>query len=74
MADFELPADLGFNRGPIQDPASYARTAGAAAWLCLTGDEFAAMPGGMSYVQVEAAVEHSAQVVSDPREHLAERS
>jgi hypothetical protein len=66
MTTFELPKDLRFNRGPVADPDEYAKAAGVAGWLCLTGDVFAAMPGGMSYAQVEAAVAESAQVVSDP--------
>jgi hypothetical protein len=35
-------------------------------WLFIVGDEFASMPQGMSYEQVQHAVEHSARVVSDP--------
>lgn len=66
MATFELPQDLRFNRGLIADPAEFARSAEAAGWLCLTGDEFAAMPGGISYAQIEAAVNESVQIVSDP--------
>jgi hypothetical protein len=63
---FEVPADLTFNRGPISDPEAFAREAGAASWLYLCGDEFAAMDGGMSYAQVQAAVPESENIVSDP--------
>src|SRR5437763_1166391 len=70
MPGFELPADLTFNRGPIADPDAFARDAGAASWLYLCGDEFAAMEGGMSYAQVQAAVPASENVVSDPPRDL----
>jgi protein tyrosine phosphatase (PTP) superfamily phosphohydrolase (DUF442 family) len=66
MSDFAGPGDLSYNRGPIADPEAYARDAGAASWLFLCGEEFAAMEGGMSYASVEAAVPASANVVSDP--------
>jgi hypothetical protein len=80
MDSFELPDDLVFNRGPIADPEAFARDADAASWLFLCGDEFAAMDGGMSYAQVQAAVAQSENIVSDPprvldldlaREHMA---
>lgn len=66
MTGFRLPDDLRYNRGPIQDPDAYARKMGSASWLFLVGDEFASMPGGMSYAQVQQAVPRSARVVSDP--------
>jgi hypothetical protein len=66
VPDFETPSEMKFNRGPIQDPAAFARDAGAASWLYLCGEEFAAMDGGMSYGDVQAAVPQSANVVSDP--------
>jgi protein tyrosine phosphatase (PTP) superfamily phosphohydrolase (DUF442 family) len=66
MASFEVPADLTFNRGPIADPEAFARDAGAASWLFLCGEQFAAMEGGMSYAQVQAAVPESENIVSDP--------
>lgn len=66
MADFQGPSGLTFNRGLITDPAAFARDANAASWLFLCGDEFAAMEGGMSYTDVEAAVPMSANIVSDP--------
>jgi len=80
MASFEVPGDINFNRGPIADPEAFARDAGAASWLFLCGDEFAAMDGGMSYRQVQAAVPESENIVSDPprvldmdmaRQHMA---
>lgn len=66
MASFQLPAGLRFNRAPIQDPAAYLKDSGCSSWLYLIGDEFASMPGGMSYVQVREATPRSARVVSDP--------
>src|SRR5262249_30963653 len=66
MAEFERPADLSHNRGLIDDPQALARDAGAASWLFLCGDEFAATEGGMSYADVQAAVGESENIVSDP--------
>ena len=66
MPGFEAPTDLTFNRGPVADPEAFARETSAASWLFLCGEEFAAMDGGMSYADVEAAVPQSANVVSDP--------
>jgi hypothetical protein len=66
VADFESPTDLKFNTEPIADPEAFARDAGAASWLFLCGEEFAAMEGGMSYASVQAAVSESANIVSDP--------
>ncbi len=66
MADFQGPTGLTFNRGLIADPSAFARDANAASWLFLCGEEFAAMEGGMSYADVEAAVATSANIVSDP--------
>jgi hypothetical protein len=77
---FEVPADLTFNRRPIADPAAFAHDAGAASWLFLCGEEFAAMDGGISYAQVQAAVPESENIISDPprvldialaRQHIA---
>jgi hypothetical protein len=70
MGDFDGPAGLSFNRGLIADPQAFAREAGAASWLFLCGEEFAAMEGGMSYASVQAAVPRSANVVSDPPQVL----
>ena len=66
MADFRSPPDITNNQGLIADPEAFARDAGAASWLFLCGEEFAAMEGGMSYADVRAAVPESANVVSDP--------
>jgi hypothetical protein len=66
MGDFSAPSDLVYNRDRIADPEGFAREAGAASWLYLCGEEFAAMEGGMSYESVRAAVPESANVVSDP--------
>ena len=66
MAKFELSQELSFNREKIGDPERYARERGCSSWLYLCGEEFAGMEGGMSYSQVEAAVPHSARVVTDP--------
>ena len=80
MDEFALPDDLAFNRGRIADPQAFADDHGAASWLFLCGDDFAAMEGGMSYAQVQVAVPQSENIVSDPpvplavdflREHLA---
>jgi hypothetical protein len=70
VAGFESPEDLTFNRGLVDDPEAFARDAGAASWLFLCGEEFAAMEGGMSYASVQAAVTESANVVSDPPQVL----
>lgn len=66
MAEFRLPADLSYNRGLVADPAALARERAAASWLFLVGDEFASMPGGISYAQVQDAVPRTARVISDP--------
>ena len=66
MSDFEVPADITFNRGAVTDPDAFARDFGAASWLFLCGDEFAAMDGGLSYAQVQAAVPVSENIISDP--------
>jgi hypothetical protein len=70
MGDFETPARLRFNRGPVADPEAFARDANAASWLYLCGEAFAAMEGGMSYADVQAAVGESANIVSDPPQVL----
>jgi hypothetical protein len=63
---FEGPMDIEHNRGLIADPAAFAQVAGAASWLYLCGEEFAAMEGGMSYADVQAAVPESVNIVADP--------
>jgi len=42
MPTFQLPTDLIFNRGPVEDASAYAEERGVASWLFLVGDEFAA--------------------------------
>jgi len=66
VPNFEVPGDLTFNRGPIVDPEAFARDAGAASWLFLCDEEFAAMDGGMSYAQVQSAVPKSENIIADP--------
>lgn len=63
---FSTPPDLIHNRGLIADPAAFAREAGAASWLYLCGEEFAAMDGGMSYADVQSAVPVSENLIADP--------
>ena len=66
MKKFELPGDLSFNKGLIQDPTIYIKEAGCKSWLYLVGQEFSKMPGGISYEQVQAATPDCMNVVSDP--------
>ena len=66
MAEFQSPTDLIHNRGLVADPVAFAKDAGAASWLYLCGEEFAAMEGGMSFADVQAAVHQSANLVADP--------
>jgi len=66
MKKFELPIDLSFNKGLIQDPTTYIKEVGCKSWLYLVGQEFAKMPGGISYEQVQAATPDCMNVVSDP--------
>ena len=66
VAELTELAALRHNRGLIADPGSFAREADAASWLYMCGEEFATMDGGMSYTDVQAAVDASANVVSDP--------
>jgi hypothetical protein len=66
VADLETLRDLKHNRGLVADAEGFARDANAASWLFLCGEEFATMPGGMSYSDVQAVVPQSANVVSDP--------
>ena len=68
---FALPKDLMFNTQKIAAPAEFARERNAASWLYLCGEEFAAMEGGMSYAQVQAAVPRSLNVISDPPRTLS---
>ncbi|MEO5581404.1 MAG: hypothetical protein ABIR66_01825 [Saprospiraceae bacterium] len=66
MKKFELPEDLVYNNGLIEDPATYLKESGCISWLCLVGEEFAKMDIGISYSQVQAATPYSVNVVSDP--------
>ena len=66
MTEFHSPTDLSFNRGLIADAAAFARDANAASWLYLCGEEFAAMEGGMSYAEVQAAVPDAENLIADP--------
>ena len=66
MSDLTELDNLRHNRGLIQDPQAFANDFGAASWLYLCGEEFASMDGGMSYADVQGAVDSSALVVSDP--------
>ncbi len=66
MKNFKLPEDLKYNRGLIEDPASYIQNAHCESWLFLVGTEFASMPGGISYDQVQEATPESINVISDP--------
>ena len=66
MSQFPGPTGLAHNRGLIADPAAFAKENGAASWLYLCGQEFAAMEGGMSYADVQAAVPESVNLIADP--------
>ena len=66
MADLDELSNLRHNRGLIGDPAAFAADFDAASWLFLCGDAFASMDGGMSFADVQSAVDHAAVVVSDP--------
>lgn len=63
---FESPTDLTHNHGLIADPAAFAQDAGAASWLYLCGEEFAATEGGMSFADVQSAVPDSVNLIADP--------
>jgi hypothetical protein len=67
VSEFLSPTDLRDNRGLIADPVAFAKEAGAASWLYLCGEEeFAAVEGGMSYADVQAAVPESPSLIADP--------
>ncbi|MGH3557872.1 MAG: hypothetical protein ACRDTK_10380 [Mycobacterium sp.] len=61
--DFE---ELIHNRGLISDPTAFAKEASAASWLYMCGEEFAAMEGGMSFADVQAAVPDAVNLIADP--------
>lgn len=73
-------AGLRHNRQPVSDPAAFARDADAESWLYLCGEAFAEMDGGMSYADVQGALDPTINIVSDPpttmdmdlaRQHIA---
>ena len=64
MAQFPGPDGLAHNRGLVADPAAFAKEHGAASWLYLNGEEFAAVEGGMSYADVQAAGASPADVLA----------
>jgi hypothetical protein len=66
MPVFESPTGLIHNRGLISDPAAFAKEADAASWLYLCGEEFAAVEGGMSFADVQAAVPDAVNLIADP--------
>jgi hypothetical protein len=66
VTTFQSPTDLVHNKELIGDPSAFALEARAASWLYLCGEEFAAMEGGMSYAEVQAAVPRSENLIADP--------
>ena len=70
MGNFKLPKDLKYNKGRIEHPETYLEGVGCDSWLCLVGEEFSKMEGGMSYLQVEEATPHCINIVSDPPREL----
>ncbi len=66
VAEFQSPTNLTHNRALIADPAAFASDAAAASWLYLCGEEFAAMDGGMSFAQIQSAVQESVNLIADP--------
>jgi hypothetical protein len=66
MADLSELDNFRHNRGLIEDPSAFAADFGAASWLFLCGEDFATIDGGMSFADVQAAVDTAAVVVSDP--------
>jgi hypothetical protein len=66
VSDFKSPTDLTHNRGLIADPEAFAEDVGAASWLYLCGEEFAASEGGMSFADVQRAVPESVNLIADP--------
>jgi len=69
VTEFAVPADLSWNQGPVTDPEGLVAERGAASWLFLCGTEFAA-EGGLSYEQVQQAIDTSVNVPSDPPRDL----
>ena len=66
MKHFKFPDDIKFNRGLVEDPATYLSQVGCKSWLYLVGEEFSKMQGGMSFDQVQAATPLAINIVSDP--------
>ena len=66
MTISESLSEFRFNRGFVTDPVALAKDANAESWLFLCGEEFAAMDEGISYADVQAAVDTSVNIVSDP--------
>ena len=66
MSSFQLPADLKYNKGFVNEPVAYLKDRGCKSWLYLVGEEFSTMENGMSYQQVQEATPDSINVVSDP--------
>jgi hypothetical protein len=66
MVHMPSPVDLVHNRELIVDPKAFAQQASAASWLYLCGEEFAAMEGGMSFDDVQAAVSEAENLIADP--------
>ena len=66
MVDMQSPVDLVHNRELIIDPKTFAQRASAASWLYLCGEEFAALEGGMSFADVQAAVPEAENLIADP--------
>jgi hypothetical protein len=70
MDHFELPEDLKYNNGFIENPDTYLKDKGCTSWLYLVGEEFSKMENGMSYQQVKEATPYCANVISDPPQIL----
>ncbi|MFN4151701.1 MAG: hypothetical protein ACK4IX_12230 [Candidatus Sericytochromatia bacterium] len=67
---FEFNENLIFNVGNILNPSEFAKENKAASWLYLNGEEFAKMEGGISYEQVQQAIDTSVNIISDPPREL----
>src|SRR3954454_20285805 len=65
--------ELAHNTTLIADPCQLTHEHHAASWLYLCGEEFAAMDGGVSYTDVEGAVDAPAGRRRPPLEHPAEK-
>src|SRR3954464_15032232 len=71
VPDFALPDDIAFNRGPIPDPATFARDAHAASWLYLFGEKWAPRDGGFPSAELGAGAPGSEVIVWDAPGPLA---